>query len=804
MAGDTGVQNRVREFFGLSTTRDIIPVVVNFIGTAVGFVAVGLCILMIRTELSYDTWVRNSERAYRLHMVISPPGAQTIPLPSVSPHLAGSIGQLSGVEDVTRLSREKMIIARHGTRYSETVQIVDPNFLDAFGLSLSEGTGPSVLDVPGSVVLTREAAQKYFGNTNPTGQVLELDTGDSLLVTGVLDPVPRNTHLDLNILVSSRTPFTVLNQQSRLADPGEIIAYTYFWLRDGIGAKDIASRLSGLLAITPVMPPEAAAVVKPVLGMMPVSEIHLNSFPAGELKPGGSRTMLGILAAIAVTITVIICINFSVLMMSRTEARTLEYGVRRTFGATRFQVVLGSLREGTVVTIAAMALAAAMIMAGHPVIAGLLGTTVLVGLSDCLVLLVPPLVVALVAGMAAILPANAAARMSPVEALKQDMPQRKVTWEMIPVVVQFSLTTIIAVLSLVVAEQTSFAVRSSVQAAGTGVFIIDAGAAGLPPSTLATFRDEARRIPGVRSVSLSEIVPTNFSTSMLSLMNQGQAAPSSFSSNSVDSSFFETFGLKARAGRLFSEHTSGQAGTRVIVLSEAALPALGFRDAQSAIGATVVTTWSEEPISFEVLGVVPDMTMKSVDAPLERMVYFPIGEKGRFIAIALDNPQDASVMEQIPDRWREVCNDAVFNGRFLDDRLSDLYRPLEQAKQALFALSLVAMATSCLGIYALTSLLSIRQRREVGIRRALGATRSNVTAYLSMRFLMPVIAGIVLGIPASVGIALSWLSGYTHRIALGPSPFLLSATGVVMIGMLAMVHHTIRLSGTEPASALRQ
>lgn len=804
MGFGAGVRNRVREFFGLSAIRDIIPVVVNFFGTAVGFVAVGLCLLMIRAELSHDTWVRNSERAYRLHMVISPPGAQTIPLPSVSLRLAEAVGQLSGVEDVTRLSRETLVIARHGTRYSETVQVVDPNFLDAFGLGLSERTGPTVLDAPGSVVLTREAAQKYFGNINAVGQVLELDTGDSLRVTGVLDPVPRNTHLDLNILVSSRSPFTALNQQSRLASPSKGSAYTYFWLRDGVGAKDMASRLSGLLAITPVMPPEAMAVVKPALGMMPVSEIHLNSFPAGELKPGGSRTMLGILAAIAVTITVIVCINFSVLMMSRTEARTLEYGVRRTFGATRLQVVFGSLREGTVVTIAAMALAAAIIVAGHPIVAGLSGATVLVGMSDFLVLLVPPLVVALVAGMAVILPANAAARMSPVETLKQDMPQRKVTWETIPVVVQFSLTTIIAVLSLVVAEQTSFAVRSSVQAAGTGVFIIDAGATGLPPSALATFRDEARRIPGVRSVSLSEIVPTNFSTSMLSLRNQGQAAPSSFSSNSVDSSFFEAFGLEPIAGRLFADPTAGQADVQGIVLSEAALPALGFRDAQSAIGATVVSTWSEEPVSFEVLGVVPDMTMKSVDAPLERMVYFSVGGNGRFIAIALDNPQDASMMDQIIARWREICNDAVLNGRFLDDRLADLYRPLEKTKQALFALSLVAMATSCLGVYALTSLLSIRQRREVGIRRALGATRSNVTAYLSMRFLMPVIAGIVLGIPVSVGIALSWLSGYTHRIALGPSPFLASATGVMMIGMVAMVHHTIRLSGTEPASALRQ
>ncbi|WP_086993389.1 ABC transporter permease [Rhizobium sullae] len=799
------MQHRFREFFGIRTAKDFVPIIVNFIGTTVAFVAVGLCILIVRTDLSYDSWVRNSGQAYRLFVTISPPGAGKISLPAISPRLADSLKGLPGVEAVTRLSRENMVISRNGERFSETVQVVDENFLEAFGLELRAGSLAHALQAPGNAVLSQQAAQKYFGTANPIGQTLELDTGDSLQVTGVLRSVPENTHLNLNLLVSSASPFTILNRQFQSAGPGESIAYTYFWLDDGIAAKEVAVQLSNLLVTTPIMPPEQASVVNPVLGMMPVTEIHLNNFPSGELKPGGSRTMIGVLVAIATMIVVIVCINFSVLMISRAEARTLEYGVRRSFGATRLQIMLGNLREGAAITVASMTLAASLILAAHPIISAVLGVTILVTAPDLLFLLAPPVIVALGATAATMLPAGAVARMPPVVALKQEMPKRKAAWESIPIVVQFGLSTVIVVLSFIVAGQTTFAVRKSLQAIGTGVYIIESGTAALSPSVLATFRDEASRIPGVRAASVSQIVPTNFTTSMVGLMNQelGQAAPSGFPSNAVDSAFFDTYGLAPVAGRLFPDTDAAQAGGQVTVLSEAALPVLGFRDARSAIGTSIAMIGPQGPVPFEVLGVVPDITMKSVDLPPEPIVYFPVAERGRFVSIAIDNPRDPAVIDQINSVWLEVTNERAMNGRFLDDRLADLYRPLEQSRRVLVALSIVAIVTSCLGIYALTSLLSVRQRREIGIRRALGATRGNVTTYVSMRFFMPILAGVLLGLPASAFIAVYWLSGYSHRIALSPYPFLATAVGMVAVGMLAVLQHTIQLARTEPAAVLR-
>lgn len=673
-------------YFSAYLRQGYMPALVNFISMFMAFTAIGLCLLFVRTQMTYDTWVSDHAQAFRLSVTLSPPGSPPIHIPSVSPRLAESLISDPDIEKVTRLSREMLAFKKDNSSISEIIQSVDPNFLNAFGLELEEGNTALVLKEPGSVVLTKAAAQKYFGTQPALGKALETGSGEILHVTGILKNITVNTHLDLNMLVSDIGSITHLGRQISDGMAGEDIAYTYFWLKKGIDVQYFTSRLPQILQTTPIMPPEQAQVIKPKLTIMPITDIHLNGFPAGELKQGGSRLVTAIFLLIAVIILIIVAINYSILCVSRVENRSAEYGVRRSFGASRQQIMFAEFQQNLIVTVSAMMTSSILIWLVLPRISAFFGQAIVfVPLLGGLLLILPPLIVVLAACIACVVPLTAISRLSLVSASGQSRADKKIIWQLAPVVVQFILSTTIAIVTIIVGSQTLYTIRQSVNIPTSRVYIIDAGSTPLSDHILRSVKQEIETIPEVNKVAISAIVPTNFSTSVTNFVNSdlGQIGSVTLPMNSVDASFFALYGISPIVGRVFPASRLADDAHQQIIISQAALPLLGFQSAQEAVGKSIAMMSPNGSVPFDVIGVVPNLVMKSINTPVEPLVYVLVGKSGRFVSIELKSSISKATLNAIEQQWKAITGQSSVQASFLSDRITNLYRPMEQSRRVL-------------------------------------------------------------------------------------------------------------------------
>lgn len=794
-------------YFSSYRRQGYIPGFVNFISIVTAFMAIGLCLLFVRTEMTYDTWINDYGQAFRLSVTLNPPGSPPIHIPSVSPLLAETLISDPNIEKITRLSRETLVFKKDGSSLSEIIQSVDPNFLDTFGLHLEDGNSAQVLKEPGSVVLTKAAAQKYFGTQSVLGKTLEVNSGEILHVTGILKNVPVNTHLDLNILVSDVGNSTQLGRQISDGTAGEENAYTYFWLKNGIDAQQFTNRLPQILQATPIMPPEQAQIIKPKLTMMPIIDIHLNGFPAGELKQGGSQLVAGIFIVIAAIIVIIVAINYSILCVSRVENRSAEYGLRRSFGASRRQIMFAEFQQNLIVTVSAMLAAGILIWLVLPRVSAFFGQTIVfVPLLDGPLLILPPLIVVLVACIACMVPLTAISRLSLITAARQTSADKKIIWQLLPVIVQFVLSTTIAIVTIIVSAQTLYAIRQSVNIPTNRVYIIDAGSTPLSDRILRSAKHEIETIPEVNKVALSAIVPTNFSTSVTNFVNNnlGQIGSVTLPTNSVDASFFALYGISPIVGRTFSDTRLADDTRQQIIISQAALPLLGFQSAQEAVGKSIAMMSPNGPVPFDVIGIVPNLLMKSIDADVEPLVYVPLGSSGRFVSIEFKSGISKASLNAVEQQWNTITGQSSAQASFLNDRLDNLYGPMEQSRRVLIWLAVVSVVISCLGIFALAALSTIRQRHEVGVRMTLGASRWNIVNLMLCRFLVPVCIGTLVAWPLAYGVSIYWLSTFSSRINIGFWPFFGSSLAIVAFGFIAVIYYIIQLSLMKPKSVLER
>lgn len=793
-------------------------VLVQAIGLVVAFACMGLCILTVRTEYAFDTFIPDIDRAYRVNMVIHPPDSSPITLPSISPAIAGALAQAPEVSRVTRLARERMVF-RHGNDVTEEVtQVVDPGFLSAFGLRLTPASQKDPLQTPGAIVLGPAAASRYFGAGDPIGKTIAGADGTLWKVTGVLADTPANTHLELNILVSSASGSTALHRQSLRSGAGDPIAYTYVWFAptaDARAAKGLAARVLAARALAdrlvaqvsatiPLMQADQAAVVRPTLSLVPVRDIHLNPLPAGELRPGGSRATVLMLAGIGLAILLASSINFALFALRQIESRRPELAIRRAFGASRPGLVFREFRQNIAICLATAALSAIVIALSAPILESWTGQPVNLDASGLLWLAAPPVVVALAASMTTILPAGSALRRSPGELFAPPVSWRAAAWQVGPIVCQYALAITVACLAIVMHLQTSFAISQSLHVDGARIWLVDAGVDGLRDGQLRTARDQISRLPGVRLASASSIAPTSVDSALVALRNPatGQSAPGSFPVNTVDSTFFGVYALPVVAGRGFSDAARGD--SQVIMVSSAALPRLGFASPGQAVGSTVELMSPGGPVPTQIIGVVPDLTVRSVEQPVEPMVYAPQGHGGRYLSVELGNAHDVATVQEIGKLWRVTTGQHVMNGGFLDDRLASLYRPLNRLNDILLVLCVMSLILAGTGSYALALVMAVQKRREIALRRALGASRLQAAAWISLAFMAPVAGGLVLGLPIAAAVTMHWLSGYPVRFPLTPAPYVVASCAVLAIALFTILAQAIAVARRPPMDALRE
>ena len=778
------------------------PTVINVVGLAVGLAACLLLGLWVERELSYDTFHPDADRIHRV-LVRAEAGGNAIYAPQGPAPLKGAIQRdIPEVATVTRFRTDAAALLRRDNQsFTENhVLRTDSTFLDVFGgFRLLRGDRASALHEANAMVLTAATARRVFGSVDVVGETLRYHD-DTRRVTGVIAEVPETSHLQFDAVAPvASVPPTYQDNWTGFS------FYTYAKLNEGAsvtafeeklhtiareyGAADIQESFNfPLEKITYEFPAEA------------LPSIHLYS-PFNSLDAGGSITTVYVFGAIGLFILLIACINFMNLATARAGERATEVGVRKALGAGRRQLGGQFLGEAVLTTAAATVLALVGAALFLPVFNDLAGTSM--GVEAFLqptILLSGFGLVLLVGLVAGSYPAFALSRFPPATTLKagethtSSGQDRRIRQGL--VVFQFAISIVLLVGTLVAREQFDYIQNKRLGFDKERVVEVE-GASDLGPSQ-ATFVDRVRRLPGVTAASAGDGLFGGSDGTAFWPADSTETAAKVLRYFKVGPRFVETMDISLAEGRSFDP--SLPSDSSAVILNQAAVAAYGLDDPTSA-------RLEEGNATFDVIGVVENFHFQSMRQEVEPAALFLGDPRGSTLPgsvyARLSPGVPSGPLDEIRSTWTEFAGATPFQYSFVDQTYDRLHRDVQRAGTLFSLFAGLAVVIACLGLFGLATYTVQRQRKEIGIRKALGATVAQVVGLVSKEFVSLVAVAAVIGLPVAYYGMQQWLQDFAYRTRVG-ADVMVGAVGLaVVVAMVAIGYHAVNAARISPAVTLR-
>lgn len=765
---------------------------INIVGLAMGIACCLLIFLHVTDELSYDTHHENAEQLYRVAKTRIAGGNEFNSAWSQVPMGPAIESDFPGVREAIRFWRAfEPVLGYEESYYKEShLYFTDPEAFEAFSFSLVSGDSGRVLDKPRSVVLTRSAAKKYFGEENPVGKVLSYDgypAGEvELTVTGVMEDLPSNSQFRFDMLA---TMAGVETERDNWGSHKPI--WTYLWLKEEADPEALELNLPGFLDSRH----ESSAVTRSVK-LEPLTAVHLYSSFDGGFKPGGSIAYIYLFSAIGFLLILIACINFTNLSTARALKRAGEVGVRKTLGASRFELIKQFMGEAFLISGLAMLLALVLAEMGMPVLNGLAGKQLNVPLDPVWVagLGVLWIFVALLAGL---YPAFLQSRYKPVQALGNKLEKESgETLKKGLVVFQFAISVVLIIATLAIYNQMEYIRDKNLGFDKEQVVV-------LPYSS----NEEAllpryERHPGVASASVSQRVPANtINSDGRTVTIPSVEEPIRVESYIIDEQFLDTYKISLVAGRNLSEDLASD--SIAFLINETAVRQFGWATPEEAIGKSL--TWSGYKPGT-IVGVTKDFHMTSLHEQIEPLVMHTVRESTwwrTFISVRLVPGEVASTLSFLEENWKELTPAGAYDYFFVDQSLEELHRFDRRMGEILGYFSVLAILIACLGLFGLATFAVDRRTKEIGIRKVLGATVIHIASQFSIEFLKPVLLGFVIAVPIAWMAINRWLQEFAYRIEIGAGLFAVAGLAAILIAVVTVSWHSMRAARLNPVDSLR-
>lgn len=788
--------------------RTVLLTSINLIGLALGLAVCVLIVLYVRYESTYDRFHADSDQLYR---VVTPTEVVT-PIP-LGPTLAAVDPR---VTDATRILMTLGDVLIKNTveesYYESRFYFVDSTFWDIFGAPLMRGNPETALSTKNSLVISERMAQKYFGDTDPIGQILVFDVGfeAEMRITGVLANPPRNAHVQPDFLGSMVTfeDFGFID----FDDWNHALMHTYVRLAPGQTGAAITRDLSSTLA-------SHTEADLSNLQLQPITAIHLDDERRGGFEAPGSRTTLYTFSFIAVLVLLIACINFMNLATARAAHRAYEVGMRKVLGASRGLLVRQFYSEALVHTLLAALLALPLAYGGMRLLNRAFDMELAVPLASwgtgVFVLASGVAFVTLLVGS---YPAFVLSRFAPISMMHKGTPlqgpHRSI--RQVLVVAQFGIGFILLVGSLVAREQLQFLQTEHVGFAQEQMVVLSARTYGhaTTPIPFEAMRNEFLKHPQVEAVAVTGDVPGERPRTSVfrpeGFVDLEQLPTLEWSRFDIDYDFVETLDLELMAGRAFDRDRPGDAKGMVLINETA------WREIQRLVG----DAWDDplgksldRYLAFDgewllarqgqVLGVVRDFHYESLHHPIAPLVLqLNTARYDHFVLrVRLDDvPQ---LLADLEAQWQAFMPERPFEYRFLDAAFGAQYQTDRRIAQLFNAFALLSLGIAALGLLGLTLFTTTQRTREIGIRQVLGAFPGQLVWLLSRDVLRLVAIGCVVAVPLAYIAVSIWLATFAYHAAVQPVPFVLAATIVLVVATATILWQTLRIARSNPAEALR-
>ena len=784
--------------------------IINVVGLATGMACFLLIALYITDELSYDRYHERVGQIYRftrefkssaeMHLVYTP-------LPLV-PALTTDF---PGIETMRVAGNGPWSLMRYeDIRFQETrIYWADKNIFRFFSLPLVKGNPATALREPNSIVITEDMAAKYFSGDDPMGKLLHLDNTHDLRVTGVMKNVPHNTHFRPDFLASLATLIPTL-PETAWKNWGSNWLYTYFIPPPGYSIERFRKEMPAFLKRHAPKVHHGS-----ILHIDRITDIHLHSHLEGEFEANGNSSYIYAFGVIALFILAIACVNFMNLATARSGSRAREVGVRKALGAQRKQLAVQFLGESVLLSMVALVFAFVLIELLLPVFNNLtnkqLSTEVFTDPWFIVLIILFGVLVGIIAGS---YPAFVLSSFRPAHVLKGVVGTTSgAAMRRVLVVVQFSISTILIIGTLVVFGQVQYLKTKQLGLNREQVLI------GSVPDNdvnkkMESLTNAFREIPGVVGISRIDAPPAG------PLMNSIVFIPADRGNELIDDAnavagqwvfrfvvvgdkFFTTLGIPMVTGREFS--SAFATDSTALIINESAVRQYGWKSPQEAIGKMIVHGYlgTGKKIHAPIVGVVRDFHFESLHEPIKPLVflYRPNG-LSRFI-VKMNTRDITATMASMQKTWNSLVPNWPMVYSFLDDDYNKLYHSEELIGQLIGYFTILAIFIACLGLFGLVAFTAERRTKEIGIRKVLGASVSQIVVVLSKEFTRLVLIACVVAIPIGYLVMSRWLEDFAYRIEPGIETGLLAALPALFIAWLTVGYHAVKAAMRHPVQALR-
>lgn len=778
---------------------------VNVLGLTLGITAFLMIVLVVRYEVSYDRFHADTDKIFRINNELRL-SSGNYKYPTTASALGPALlTEMPEVTDFTRIggAGQQIIIEVQTELFKEENHFfADSSFLEFFNFELLRGNRSDVLDAPNTAVFTESAAMRYFGSLDVIGKEFKVKGGTEInyAVTGLLKDIPKNSHIQFQMLFSAETIRNLGNGNGLNNWNGQGF-YTYIKLIDPIHANKVLSTMADLRAKN--VEEERQNVLNPDLTAF--EDIHLKSNLRNEIVPNGSMDVVYIFSAIAIFVLLIAGINYMNLATARSAKRAQEVGIRKVLGAYKKQLIAQFLSESIILTFISTLLSVIIVIILLDPFGDYINKSLTVDM------LLDTQVIALLVGVILII--GLGSGIYPALFLSAFRPAIVLKGKLIPgmgssgffrkalVVFQFVISIVMMIGTTMVYNQLNFMQDKSLGFRKDNILVVSNTNQAVTPQ-LNTFKNELqnhRNIEGV-TATLSKpggLRPIMFVKSETVIDDEGGL---NLAGINIDFDYMSTMEIEIVEGRDFDSRTPTDS-TAAIIINRQAARELNMDD---PLGQMIeIRNFQNQWEQKRIIGIIDNINFEPLQRKTEACFYANFLPNYQHLFIKLGEEDVAETVNYVENLWAKFAPAQPFEYSFLEDDLNELYSSEEELSQIIIYFAFLAIGIACLGLFGLASFSTEQRIKEIGVRKVLGASLGQVLFLLSKDFALLIIVAILIASPSAYYLTNWWLQNFAFAVDISVTTFLVAGLGALVIALLTVSYKTSMAAISNPVKALR-